>query len=365
MAFDEIVGLLIHEELHCFCKSRGRETKLRETKLRETKLRETKLRETKPGGDQPRGDQTQRPFMSIELMNVDFFDCILQDMSPFDKYTLAATCTQIRVILYELFESWDMEIAKGIASHVDADHTSRSFHMKVFDSGVHHSYLSAYSWPTTKMEEEPLMILQYKNNRGCYAYEHGDMGKIDATYRLDPIEDPTVDKIHGEKKIFYAHPIISYAVFGKLKTLKNVPVDTISWEIHPEKNEPGTGYFYGEPVVDEEQAVYIRTHNVVSADVSTVNPRIKLELMGVSMLDRAHYKETHQVRDGRAHINMGQLRLYIKKAVMSSTMRARSHKSTLAWQCRTCTLSNMRSAAKCLACKKGKRPAGIVKRHRS
>ena len=65
--------------------------------------------------DQTGGDQTQRPFMSIELMNVDFFDCILQDMSPFDKYTLAATCTQIRVILYELFESWDMEIAKGIA----------------------------------------------------------------------------------------------------------------------------------------------------------------------------------------------------------------------------------------------------------
>ena len=304
--------------------------------------------------------------MPIELMNVDFFDCILQNMSPFDKYTLAATCTQIRAILYEFFESWDMEIAKSIASCVDADHTTGSYHMEVYNGDTHHPYLSAYCWPTTNMAEKPLMTLQYKN-RGCYAYEHGDMREIDATYRLNPMQDPTVDKIHGEKKIFHAHPIISNAVYGKLKTLNNVPVDTISWGVHPEKEEPGTAYFYGEPVVDEEKVVYIRTHNIVSADVSTVNPRIKLELMGVSILDRRHYKgitATH-VRDGRAHINMSQLRLYIRKAVMSSTMRARSHKSTFAWQCRICTLFNVRSAAKCSACKKGKRPAGVVKRQRS
>ena len=303
--------------------------------------------------------------MSLELMNLDFFDSVLKTLSVSDKYSLAATCTQIRVILGGFFEEWDMEIAESIASHLNADHTSRSFHMEVYDSDVHHSYLSAYSWPTTKMEEQPLMTFQYKNNGGCCAYEHGEMTQIDATYRLDPIKDPTVDKIHGDKKIFLAHPIISYAVYGKLETLKNVPVDTISWEIHPEKNEPGTCYFYGEPVEDEENVVYIRTHNVVSVDVAMTNPRMKMELMGVSILNRRHYdKNTHHVRRGNAHINMTQLRLYIKKATLSTAMKKRVQRSAFAWQCPTCTLLNVRSAAKCVTCKIGKRPAGIVKRRR-
>jgi hypothetical protein len=310
-------------------------------------------------------DQTLGASMPIELMDVDFFDCVLQNMSPFDKYILAATCTHIRVVLSELFKIWDTEIAQRIASHVDADHTSRSFHMKAYDGSLNHSHLSAYCWPTTKMEVPPLMMFEYKNNGGCHAYEHGGMRDIDATYRLDPIEDPiedpTVDEI-GDKKIFYANPIISSAKYDQLKTLKNVPVDTISWEIHPEKQEAGVAYFYGEPVVYENTVVYIRTHNIVSADVSTINPRIKLELMGVSMLDHAHCKDPQeQVRGGRAHINMGQLRLYIKKAVVSPSMIVRSKKSALAWQCRTCTFHNVRFATKCTTCKRGKRPSGIVK----
>lgn len=261
-------------------------------------------------------------FFDHILQNKDVSECITRTMGPFDKYILAGTCTNIRVILSDFFASWDMEIAKSIASHVDANHTTRSYHMEVFDENSDRSLLFSNSWPTSKMEEVPLMTFRRNEDAMSNAYELGSMENIKATYRLDPRLDKN---IYGEKKVFYAHPVISSAEYGNLLTLKNVPVDTIEWEVHPpEMNR--SGFFYGPPVwvyVDDAQAVYIGENNIVSADVSTVNPRIKFELMGVSIINRSNYNNG-PVRVGSALINMLQLRLYIKKAVMSSEMMKRS-----------------------------------------
>ena len=74
----------------------------------------------------------------------------------------------------------------------------------------------------------------------------------------------------------------------------------------------------------KNKVVYVHTHTVVSAEVCTVNPRVKLELMGTSVLDRHHYKCGSKVKGARSHINMTQLRLYIKTAVVSPAMKKRA-----------------------------------------
>ena len=257
-------------------------------------------------------------------MGSDVADTILQNMTVYDKYALAATCTQIRVDLAEFFDAWDLVIAKSIASHVDADHPKRSFHMEVYDSDKLSS--DSYRWPTSTMKVAPLMTLKYNEDGGCHAYEHGAMRQMKGTYELREFEDTTyLSKIHGKKKkILRAHPIISSATFGVLNTLKNLRTTKVSWKIHPDKEAPGDGYLLGEPIVYKNNVVYVRMHTLVSAEVCTVNPRVELELMGTSMLDRHHYERGPKIKGARSHINMTQLRLYIKKAVVSPAMKKRA-----------------------------------------
>ena len=300
--------------------------------------------------------------MSLECINTDFFDCVVTPLNVFDKFNLAATCTEIRVRLSDFFKAWDAELARLMASSIDKNHTSGSFRMQTY---VDHdffdfNFLAADSWITSKMSVPPIMTFNH-TGEGCHAFEHGEMMNMDVRYRLDQIADPTPDNEFADKEVLYATPLLSNAHFGALQTLSQIPVKDISWEIHHDKQRSDTSY------LTEDKAIYIRTHNVVSADVSTVNPRVNLELMGVSMLDRRYYNaSTNEATDCCAHINMLQLRVYIAPATLTSAMRQRAalHSSSR-WSCRHCTLLNTRHARVCRACKRGKRPSGIVKRHRS
>lgn len=312
--------------------------------------------------------------MALETMDVCSLESITRRLRVVDKYNLAATCTQVRSTLCVLFAAWDLALADEIAASVEANQTTGTFAMRRYEAERSVPWAVPWTWPTSKMCEPPAMVFEYEGG-GCHAYEHVFMRNVEVTYCLKPMRDPTVDKVHGDKPVFRARPVITGASYGKVNTLTGIPTKAVSWEVRPEARPPGTLYLEGDPVVGDEAVVYTREYNVVHADVRTVNPRVRLELMGDSVFARQNYVDAAgdragprapnpKVANGRAHINMQQLRLYIQKPTMTPAMRARAQRHAFAWQCDRCTLLNARAAAKCVACKTGKRPPGIVQRRR-
>lgn len=261
--------------------------------------------------------------MSLERMELDFYDCITTPLSVLDKLALAACCTKIRVALSPLFEEWDHEFATLCSLSIQPNDPNCTFLMKHYDKHNFDLGFARNWWPTTQATIPPSMTFVY-NRGGCMAFEHGHM-EMDVTYRLDPIEDPTRDKVHEGKEVHCASPLLWNARFEPLKTISKVPAMAIVWNVHHHKKEMGVGYFIGNPVVQgDDRVVYVRTHNLVSVDVSTDNPRVSLELMGVSILDRNVYNESNCAFGCRAHINMKQLRIYVKKPSLTHAMKKRA-----------------------------------------
>lgn len=255
--------------------------------------------------------------MALENMNTDFLYLVTSPLSVFEKYDLSITSSTMRRVLRDFLEDWDVELAEHIAKSINEDNPSKGFRMKKYDKKeFDYLCLSSKKWNTTKMSIPPIMTLEPV--QCCNAYDIVNMEYVNVEYLIYPMQDPTRDNIHKGKKIVCAHPILTKSVFEEIDTLKGVPVQEISWNVYHHKPVPNAAFYHGEPLLEEDDAtvVYVRMHNVVSADVRTVNPRITFELMGVSMVNRSCYEYTTPDENVAENtlVYLKQLRLYIKKA---------------------------------------------------
>jgi hypothetical protein len=253
----------------------------------------------------------------LQTMTTDFFECVLDSMDLTDKFALASTCKEIRNTLSMFFDDWDLKLAELVAKQIDTSRNNKTYKMKEYGNLQVSAFHRRWLWPTTeKIDENPLMVYEY-NGGGCYAYEHGHVS-ADVNYELKSIKDPTWENDHQGKSVFRAEPKLSNTKFDDLKTTMDIPGVKYNWNVHHDTKEPGVGYFLGDPVTTygENQVTYVRTHNVVSLQITTINPRINIEAMGVAMLDWENYKGPDVTSRCRMHINMNQLRLYVSKTML-------------------------------------------------
>lgn len=229
----------------------------------------------------------------MQSMPLDFFHCLTQQMSIFEKYRLSSCSASLRLLLKDLFCTWDDEFADHISSMVDY---FSKFEMRMFSEGR-----GKESWITTKMCVPPRMTLEWK--RGCHAFEHVRLTDMSVRYEVEPLFP----------EAFVAKPIILYAEFGEVETLRTVPVKEIVWEVHHDKEPLNEAFMLGSPFIHKGTEIYVRTHNVVSADVSTVHPRVRIEMMGIAELHRDNYDPSNSIMGAEGHINMTQLRLYVQR----------------------------------------------------
>lgn len=251
--------------------------------------------------------------MTIELLDADLVVSISAHLPVFAKYNFAFASTWLCRVLSECFDDWDTELAEYISASLDRDHVTKTCRMVRYPKDQFD--YSQTAWNTTTTPFAPQMIFQYHQG-GCYVFEHGLITNANLFYRRVPIRDPGVSSAHAGKEFCYAIPILSGGDVRELQTLKHLPVTSVSWTVHSGKREPGVLLRY--EIVEDDTVIFVGTDVVVSARVTTVNPRVTLELMGTAVVPQDYFLKGPQFRTVCAHINLRQLRLYVSKAIATA-----------------------------------------------
>ena len=239
--------------------------------------------------------------MGLEHMELDFFILCCASLTVFDKWALASVCTKLRVTLSALFKEWDTYFARN---HVAAfalrtvGWNSNSWQMVPYD-GI----LANEDWPTTKMSMPPAMTL-----RPLRPVFHPFFARLDVSASVYYIFDRGVNDV--------------LEIFPELVDLCFLPlhydepwVDECVWTIHGRsmqlKNDKLLRFS------GEEQRLW---NPIVSTKISTANPRVLFEVMGVvkdtidlrELLDLVERSADQEWTPCRGSVELLQLGLYVE-----------------------------------------------------
>lgn len=261
----------------------------------------------------------------LSSFDVDLLPLLLEQLSVFEKLFLATTSTSFRVLLSSYFDDWNEELAEIVCDKIDSTFSTKGYVMQRTTGGFSSHANRLRIFPTTKMMQDPLYHI-VRNTSHCHAFEHGFFAAANVVCKHEAINSPPLSNAYPGKELIEAVPYIEtkgckIAPVHKLSHFKDAKVE---WEFHPEKEEPGVGYFFGEPNMSKDKVLFVRTHNLVSADVTFTNPRVKIEIMGTAHLRRSDFNVYTNTFGRHGHINFTHLRLYVSKPTLTSSMKKRA-----------------------------------------
>lgn len=226
-----------------------------------------------------------------------------------DKLRFASSCTSMWQVCSTLFSKWDKELAEFVSGTIREKFEDDEFVMtdKEEEEGGNPS--------PTKMTQSPDFVLR-RGKSTIYAFDKVAYSTSKVTYVKEEIRSSSLSRLYGGRRVFEAVPKIQGFHPVSVKVLSSFPSSKVEWEIHPNFAEKGVAYKYGGPHFDSEDVVFVRSHNVVSADV-WVHSRIKIEMMGTAHFPTRLYYSSERKENGErvchlkgGHVNMTQLRVY-------------------------------------------------------
>jgi hypothetical protein len=262
--------------------------------------------------------------MSLETMGADFLGLVCAELPILDKLRLASACGELRETLGLFFDAWDAELVRMYADQVLRWCPNRSYAFRPVDAArFDYEWMRCSFWPTTRTPFAPAVALEPigPGGAGAGAFEYVEM-HADVGYRLDPCDDFMEEARPGEAS-FECLPQPENAGFGDVFTLSGLRraglVRGVEWSVHPGVTTTAAGHSYHFALrTSDGRVLYPRDDCVVAADVSTVHPRVTLELMGDARLpvrqEAAMKGSVAKQLVGR--VSMRQCRLYIRKRTL-------------------------------------------------
>jgi len=264
-------------------------------------------------------------------MGADFLGLVCTELPILDKLQLASACAELRETLGLFFDAWDGELIQMYADQVLRSCPNRSYGFRSMKAARFDYEWMKYSfWPTTRMPFAPAVTLEPTGfgsaRAGAGAFEYVEM-HADVGYRLDPCDDFMEEAREGESS-FECLPQPENAGFGDVRTLSGLShaglVREVKWSVHPGVTTTTAGYSYHFALrTSDGRVLYPRDDCVVAADVSTIHPRVTLELMGDAWLPvcQGAVMKGDVMKQLVGRVSMRQCRLYIRKRSMTVTAR--------------------------------------------